>query len=685
MASAFTNGATALNPTSQAPGNRTTARQTRTNPSRVSKTAARSFPYYGQSSADDAAAQSAAANNIPHGLFPALTHFTDAITALPREFRRHNSLLKEVDAKAWALEDNLHQLLLTASNSRPVPFPQNPAPIVDGEVREYAHMNDPQNVESQESKQRRLLFDRIRRTLSDLMLTADEKNHVLTNANEELDHQLYRLDAVYPYITTEVSEEARLGSLTHWAYSNRATAKAAAKTTTERPRREAATATTHLVQALHEAEVAAHRSEVRREAAARKQRRGQAESDFDETRPVAQRKGTGKGRGAGGDGADSGAAAPVSKRRRVVEKPAAMQTGSAAMERSTSTVTNNGRTASKDSAGTEAKKRARGPNAVSTAGRKRNNTVTSTVDLPSAPSPPVIGTFNPPRSAPSPGPRPQSSRAQQSTTGSRQRPPSATNRTNSNSTLPLSGDGPFDSQYANPGTLAVHPLDSKANVSAEDPAQEKIPQLDPGDIRSADANTDAVDTKATLALDKENRLDNMKPLDAVNSAGQMSPVLPTIVSAKGRSSKTSTPVVSTFSESQTRVRSSRNNNNNNNGGGNNNNNNNSETTTVSTTKRNTHKKSNSTVSAAYKAKAAQQEEEEESSREGDDEDDESEPRYCYCNQVSFGEMVACDNDACPTEWFHLSCVGLAKPPGRNVKWYCTECKESMKRGRVSTR
>lgn len=145
MASALTTGATASNSLSQTPGSRTTARQTRTNPSRVSKTAARSFPYYGsqhgQSSASDAAggAGQSTANNIPHGLFPALTHFTDAITALPREFRRHNSLLKEVDAKAWASEDNLHQLLLSASDSRPVPFPQNPAPIVDGEVREYAH------------------------------------------------------------------------------------------------------------------------------------------------------------------------------------------------------------------------------------------------------------------------------------------------------------------------------------------------------------------------------------------------------------------------------------------------------------------------------------------------------------------------------------------------------------------
>lgn len=77
--------------------------------------------------------------NVPavaHGLYPALHHFTDAVTALPREFRRHNSLLKEVDAKAWALEENLLQLLKTSSESEALPLPPNPAPIVDGAIRE---------------------------------------------------------------------------------------------------------------------------------------------------------------------------------------------------------------------------------------------------------------------------------------------------------------------------------------------------------------------------------------------------------------------------------------------------------------------------------------------------------------------------------------------------------------------
>ncbi len=51
--------------------------------------------------------------------------------------------------------------------------------------------------------------------------------------------------------------------------------------------------------------------------------------------------------------------------------------------------------------------------------------------------------------------------------------------------------------------------------------------------------------------------------------------------------------------------------------------------------------------------------------EDDNDDDESEPRYCYCNQVSYGEMVACDAEGCPREWFHLDCVGLARAPTRN--------------------
>lgn len=56
-----------------------------------------------------------------------------------------------------------------------------------------------------------------------------------------------------------------------------------------------------------------------------------------------------------------------------------------------------------------------------------------------------------------------------------------------------------------------------------------------------------------------------------------------------------------------------------------------------------------------------------------------EPTYCYCNQVSFGEMVGCDGDDCKREWFHLPCIGFKNPP--KGKWYCDDCIVKMKKVR----
>ncbi|CAG0910348.1 unnamed protein product, partial [Cyprideis torosa] len=52
--------------------------------------------------------------------------------------------------------------------------------------------------------------------------------------------------------------------------------------------------------------------------------------------------------------------------------------------------------------------------------------------------------------------------------------------------------------------------------------------------------------------------------------------------------------------------------------------------------------------------------------------DPDEPVYCICESISFGDMVGCDNDLCPIEWFHFQCVQLTtKPKG---KWYCFMCR-----------
>jgi len=57
--------------------------------------------------------------------------------------------------------------------------------------------------------------------------------------------------------------------------------------------------------------------------------------------------------------------------------------------------------------------------------------------------------------------------------------------------------------------------------------------------------------------------------------------------------------------------------------------------------------------------------------------DPNEPTYCVCHQVSYGEMIGCDNMDCPIEWFHFGCVGLtAKPKG---KWFCPKCSTDRKK------
>ena len=57
--------------------------------------------------------------------------------------------------------------------------------------------------------------------------------------------------------------------------------------------------------------------------------------------------------------------------------------------------------------------------------------------------------------------------------------------------------------------------------------------------------------------------------------------------------------------------------------------------------------------------------------------DPNEPRYCLCNQVSYGEMICCDHPNCSIEWFHYGCVGITEAP--KGKWFCPQCVAQTKR------
>ena len=121
---------------------------------------------------------------------------------------------------------------------------------------------------------------------------------------------------------------------------------------------------------------------------------------------------------------------------------------------------------------------------------------------------------------------------------------------------------------------------------------------------------------------------------------------PTVTTKSGRACKPSTPALATFQEAAgSRSRPSR--------------------TMTEGAARKSHKKTGSVAAQALIQQVQAADTDASSSMQDDDEGDidADEPTYCYCNSVSYGEMVACDADGCEREWFHLACVGLKVAPG----------------------
>jgi len=363
-------------------------RQTRTNPLRTSVTASGAL-------GDRVSLQSVLENgptaNSALGFFPAITHFTDSISALPKEIIRHFTLLKEVDAKVFGPEETLSQLVTAAANA-PAPLPRPgllssdladrpetniatptsandsvpnvPAPVAPG-LRDCASLTQGQAVNDDSDIARRSLFYNLRVVVSEMLMTLDEKNHVLSTATEALHKQLARVDSSFPYIEGEISEEARYGSLTHWAYADKTVGRANGTTAGERSRRDVLVANNlaAAAAAVHEGDVAVSRSESRREAMlARKQRNLHLDSDFDDGRqlhPVtttgalkrppgatkvrkAVETTNGGSLGLGITNGTTSVASSVPNKRRRIEKPATVAgNGGPAMERSMSTVMQN--------------------------------------------------------------------------------------------------------------------------------------------------------------------------------------------------------------------------------------------------------------------------------------------------------------------------------------------------------
>ncbi|RGP66377.1 hypothetical protein FSPOR_6755 [Fusarium sporotrichioides] len=664
----------------------------------------------------------------PIDIFPAITHFADAITALPKELVRHFTLLKEVDAKLFTPEDQLFRLVEAATNAPLTEArPNNEASsvVAPGSAPMSAQNsstgnvlnNSAQSVPSVDESHRDLVFDPsnlprrhlFRQTalkIQEMLVSLEEKNHVISTANEALEAQLTRIEDVWPHLENEFSDEAKWGSTTHWAYPENRFSKASH---VDRTRRDGAAAISAAAQAL--ADEAAARSDARKQAVQAKKasrnhnnnnntnnhnHESEADDHDGKHKPEGPKK-TAKSRksaaaaaaavaetanvGLGISTAANNNGNPPQKRRKV-EKPTNGATATA--DRAMSAVFGNTAPKAKTTspratpAPEAPKKRKALPSGSGQAKKSRNGVAGMTTsansspvitELPEPKMPPVRAS---PVPVPTPNPAPPTRSRQNSiqnvnAENNKARPTSAPNKPNGNTVNTVNPVPPQNSSLRN-GTTAEPktPKEAIVTIKTENPKKEteRTETVPAPPTTTVNTITNAVPVPPTTSSKKDAKKpdENERKNDRKSESLPPAAPTPTVTTKSGRASKPSTPSLATFQEAAPpRSRSSRNND----GAG--------------TGKKN-QKKTGPTIHATVAQLA---DEDMNSSMQGDEDEvdiDADEPTYCYCNGVSYGEMVACDADECPREWFHLECVGLKVAPTSKAKWYCEDCKERLKMG-----
>ncbi|KAK7710490.1 hypothetical protein SLS63_012984 [Diaporthe eres] len=591
-------------------------RQTRTNPPRSNAGLNRLATRDSLSSANTA--------EQPIDIFPGVTHFADAITALPKELVRHFTLLKEVDAKVFAPQEQLFQFVQDAldspppgparslndatSSAAPASAPMSAANSSSGApphgnaLPEFsANGSTASSVFDDSNLARRHLFRSTAVKIQEMLNSLEEKNHVISTANDALRKQLNRIDDIWPHLSDEFSEEAKWGSDSHWAYPENRAARAL-NTQAERTRREGAAHLSAAAQFV--AEEAAARSESRKQAVAAKKsqknhthesehddhdNKSKAEASNKKTQSNTKRKTAAAAAanaespanvGLGITGQTPASNTPAPKRRKVEKPPPNGGTPTGSM----ATVLQNGKNSK-----AKASENKRPP---SVASNKPNGNVPAPIEIP----PPSNG----------------SRVAASENVKTQMEPPSAGPKTE-----------PVRQQSERaPTPKSAVPATGPKEGSAK-PAEEVEARKEP--------------TPATAP-----------------------PTLQQVTTTKsGRASKPSTPAIGSFPDNPPT------NSNNNNNNARSRPSRNSEAPVVP---KRSHKKGASAAHAAAVQKALVQPTADEDHTVPTDENDvydPDEPTYCYCERVSFGQMVGCDGEHCTREWFHLGCVGLKVAPGKS--------------------
>ncbi|KAL7268063.1 hypothetical protein RUND412_009326 [Rhizina undulata] len=700
-------------------------RQARTNPR---KNAAASM-LHGRGGPVNGTGQPTVSNQPPAKFYPALTAFTDAIDALPSETIRHFTLLREVDAKACAPEATLRSLIASA---RALPPPDNPYafdPALEAVKQldelqrrreelvskfeqellnqmEIAKASEGAGVKSTilgHPETRRARCAQIRALISEILVTLDEKIHVITTAFEALQKHLQRVEHAFTFVQHEIPDVYRLGSKEHWAYNEpvkKGTAAAQARAA-ERAQREAEE---RLQQQQQQREIETNsRSETRREALRQKAVAAAAamqeeedhghQSRGEQSQPTKKLHGNSKIRkeqealasakrlaehqsanGGGGLVPAAGTstatpAPPQQKRRKTGNNVKEMATTATAATAEKPTVAStSGKGIGSPRAATPATSSKRGgKTATGAAGRGgRRNAAASAANSPNLASSPVHTTFY--RDLPTATPT--------TTTAS------AINHTSSSTTktdLPTTTKASESS--SRPGTSSKS--GKKEKDKDKDAHKEDERPITAGSAAAREKKASATELRETIAKGVEDR--SREDAEKVTQSESKVVAEKEEKTKKRRKDdddddeekkrreekkeekekKRKRPVVddeTPHEEKPTRHGKAR-------------------PSTADSVARETKNETPAKRGRDRKRaepppvmKIEESEVEPEDERMIDDGDadadvdaeegdgDEDEPVYCYCQQVSYGEMVACDGDNCQREWFHLDCVGLQQAP-----------------------
>lgn len=591
---------------------------------------------------------------------PGLAAFTDAIEALPQETIRHFTLLREVDAKASGPEDLLRSFIKHAlSPPPPLQPPLEADPIADP-VRLLDHQSHPDESLPSNIPDDRLSDEHVKRSrlhqvrvlISDLLLTLDEKIHVISTASEALAKHQVRIDDAYNATTLEIDPVVRDGNPAHWAYGN-------SILETSLNQRPGANENTSIVYPVEpDPSIGASRTDGRREGTSRRyahapeqlesKTANHAEStaliyENSPSVPAAKRR-----KGATHGNQLNKTLAPE---RSVTQARSGAYPNSHILQTTKTqpvTKVHGSQNSTSNSKQSTSRKRVPGPPAATTLSpTKHNFTDSRAAGAPLQPSEIFIAA-GPDGGKKDMGHKNPRSKPHSAKSEAPKAVPKIDNHVKQEDKTspfePKSAPAPKAPQdkLLQSGNEKMTDSDKEASGRKSEPtAPQEIPATIIKDTAKDDQNLTLGD-EPPAAIEKLPRNTEVPEKSsgrgATASAAKSAPK-PSVVSDTFKSSHGALPKAMPNKLS----------------------------------------KSNNDLPVQTDDKSILNDARDEYDDDDDDEGDvdADEMRYCYCNQVSYGKMVACDGPGCQREWFHLPCVGLSHMPSSKDKWYCRECRTGI--------